>query len=151
MPFATQLLPRMEGVQDHMFESRNLVCRSGNVDELLSLLLRGSHGSNVQKELVEVRDAEDGVGTLESGFQRGNVIVVGRSELCTGFNESFGAGRVLVARYATDFPAFLQHAASDGTSKAAGGAADYDEFGHWLFQYRFVGCSKFKPVFGAER
>jgi hypothetical protein len=36
----------------------------------------------------------------------------------------------LVARDAADSPAFGQHAAGDGASETAGGAADYDEFGH---------------------
>jgi hypothetical protein len=45
--FATQLLARGKRMQDKVLETRDLVRRSGNVDELLGLLLRGGHCSEL--------------------------------------------------------------------------------------------------------
>jgi hypothetical protein len=103
---AAQLLARGECVQDQVLQARDVVRRSGDVNELLRLFLRGGHGSQVQQVFPEIRHAEDGIGALESDFQRGDIVLVGRSELCSGFDEDFGAGGVFVARDAADSPAF---------------------------------------------
>jgi hypothetical protein len=136
-------------MHDKVLETRNLVRRNGNVDELLGLLLRGGHGSKLQHVLPEVGYAEDGVRALESGFQRGDVVVIGRSKLRSGFEKSFGTGGVFVACDAAHSPAFGEHAAGNGASKTARGAADYDKFGHGLLRFWWVG-QRLMRVFGVD-
>ena len=53
-------------MQDQVLESLDSISRSGDVDELLSLLLRSSHSSQLQHILEEVGHAENGSGTLSS-------------------------------------------------------------------------------------
>ena len=66
---STQLFARGECVQDQVLQARDVVRRSGDINKLLRLLLRGGHGSQVQQVLPEIGDAEDSIGALESGFQ----------------------------------------------------------------------------------
>jgi hypothetical protein len=62
--FTSQLLAGWQGMQDQMLKGLNLVSHSGNVDQLLGLLLRSSHGSFVKHVLEEVRHAKDDIGPL---------------------------------------------------------------------------------------
>ena len=51
-------------MQDQMLERLDFISCSGNVDELLSLLPRSSHGTVLRHVLEEVGHTENSIGSL---------------------------------------------------------------------------------------
>lgn len=65
--FAPELLPRRQSMQDQVLESVDLVRRSSNINQLLSLLLRSCHDSDLHHVLEEVGHTENSIGILCTG------------------------------------------------------------------------------------
>jgi len=56
-------------MQDQMLERLDFISCSGNVDELLSLFLRSSHGTILRHVLEEVGHAENSIGSLSHLYE----------------------------------------------------------------------------------
>jgi hypothetical protein len=60
-----ELLASWQGVQDEMFQRRNLVGCNGNVDELLSFARSSVLGALLEQVLENVGDTENCIAVLE--------------------------------------------------------------------------------------